>query len=132
MSELLEDLKKAAQGVQNSLVRSITIHFSDQLSNIQAHYLATGMGNAYARMRVSHVLALLCCCSDSHHDQRRGSLRHLLRNLLCHAGLSDVVLQRLRGRGSEKINQASFLHPTNLLFFLVLFRTYLIVLHFLL
>jgi hypothetical protein len=57
MSELLEDLKKAAQSAQNQLVRSLTLHFSEQLSNIQAHYLATGACRCFMVLCMPHSFA---------------------------------------------------------------------------
>ena len=37
----MEQLKKYVLGQQQTGIRSLTLYFSDQLSNIQAHYLAT-------------------------------------------------------------------------------------------
>ena len=54
----MESLKKSVLDQQQTSIRSLTVYFSDQLSNIQAHYLATVIVST-----LSEAILFIIACS---------------------------------------------------------------------
>lgn len=52
-----EGFKKGVLDQQQAAIRSLTLYFSDQLSNIQAHYLATVLVSTFSEA----ILFVLAC-----------------------------------------------------------------------